>query len=155
MVLKAKPFLKTINKILDKIGKKNRYQIIYFSPRGKIFNTEMAKKIADEYSKQNKKKNLFSMVDNFLRSGKFFQSSDYNIILVSGKYEGIDSRVQEIFPGEEISVGEFVLTGGELPAMILIDSISRQISGVLGNFNSREEERISSGKFYTRPEVLS
>jgi tRNA (guanine37-N1)-methyltransferase len=155
MVLKAKPFLETINKILDKIGKKNRYQIIYFSPRGKIFNTEMAKKIADEYSKQNKKKNLFSMVDNFLRSGKFFQSSDYNIILVSGKYEGIDSRVQEIFPGEEISVGEFVLTGGELPAMILIDSISRQISGVLGNFNSREEERISSGKFYTRPEVLS
>jgi tRNA (guanine37-N1)-methyltransferase len=77
-----------------------------------------------------------------------------NLIFVSGRYEGIDSRVEEIFPGKRISIGDFVLTGGELPAMILIDSISRQIFGVLGNEKSLEEERISSGKFFTKPAIL-
>ena len=55
---------------------------------------------------------------------------------------------------EDISIGDYVLTGGEIPAMILIDSISRQIEGVLGNFDSREEERVASSDVYTRPEIL-
>ncbi|MEI6478854.1 MAG: tRNA (guanosine(37)-N1)-methyltransferase TrmD, partial [bacterium] len=76
------------------------------------------------------------------------------IIMICGRYEGIDSRVKKIFKMENISVGPYVLTGGEIPAMILIDSISRQIEGVLGNFDSREEERVSSSEMYTRPEVL-
>jgi tRNA (guanine37-N1)-methyltransferase len=62
--------------------------------------------------------------------------------------------VQKIFKAEEISVGDYVLTGGELPAMVLIDSISRQIPGVLGKYESLEEERVSTSEVYTRPEVL-
>jgi len=126
MVLKAEPFLKAIRKA---IGKKTKYKLFYFSPRGDLFNTKFAKKIARSNDKNQIK----------------------DLILVSGRYEGIDSRVEEIYKGERISIGNFVLTGGELPAMVLIDSISRQISGVLGNINSLEEERISAGKFYTKP----
>ena len=71
-----------------------------------------------------------------------------------GRYEGIDARIKKAFKMEDVSVGPFVLTGGELPAMVVIDSISRQVEGVLGNFDSREEERISSPDVYTRPEVI-
>jgi len=63
--------------------------------------------------------------------------------------------VKKVFKMEEISVGPFVLTGGELPAMIIVDVMSRQIPGVLGNFDSIEERRISSSKVYTRPEVFT
>ena len=62
--------------------------------------------------------------------------------------------MKKIFKVEDISVGPFVVTGGELPAMIITDCISRQIEGILGNFDSREEERISSSEMYTRPELL-
>jgi len=129
MVLKAEFYLKAIEKA---VGKKKKYKIIYFSPRGEKFDTKMAKEIA----KKNQKKEI------------------KDLILVSARYEGFDSRVEEIFPGERISIGNYVLTGGELPAMILIDSISRQIPGVLGNYESLEEERVSAGKFYTKPRIL-
>jgi tRNA (guanine37-N1)-methyltransferase len=149
MVLKAEPFLKAIEKAIKNSKSKNP-KIIYFSPRGKIFNTKMAKEIAEK-TKEIKSENK---ILHFLKRG-FIKKPLTDIILVSGRYEGIDSRVQEIYEGEEISVGDFVLTGGELPAMILIDSISRQLPGVLGNFDSREEERISAGKYYTRPEIIN
>ena len=79
--------------------------------------------------------------------------------MICGRYEGIDSRVNKVIKDkgykiENLSIGDYVLTGGEIPAMILVDSISRQIEGVLGNFDSREEERISSSEIYTRPEIL-
>ena len=84
--------------------------------------------------------------------------------MISGRYEGIDARVKKIINAdlsagagakvEEISIGDYVLTGGELPAMVLIDSISRQIPGVLGKYESLEEERVSTSEVYTRPEVL-
>ena len=77
-----------------------------------------------------------------------------NIILLCGRYEGVDERVRLHLVDETISIGDYVLTGGELPAMIIADCVARQIEGVLGNFNSREEERISSSEMYTRPEVL-
>ena len=102
-------------------------KIILFSPSGKKFDTAYAKKSARKYT---------------------------DIILISGRYEGIDMRVQKILRAEEISIGDYVLTGGELPAMVLIDSISRQIPGVLGKYESLEEERVSSSEVYTRPEVL-
>ncbi len=149
MVLKAEPFLKSIEKALKNSKNKNP-KIIYFSPRGKIFDTKMAKEIAKE-SLEIKSENK---ILEFLKKG-FIKKKLTDIILVSGRYEGIDSRVQEIYKGEEVSIGDFVLTGGELPAMVLVDAISRQIPGVLGNFNSREEERISAGKYYTRPEKIS
>ena len=74
--------------------------------------------------------------------------------MICGRYEGIDARVDKILKTKKFSIGDYVLTGGEIPAMVLIDCVSRQISGVLGNFDSREEERVSSSEVYTRPEVL-
>jgi tRNA (guanine37-N1)-methyltransferase len=77
-----------------------------------------------------------------------------HLVLISGRYEGIDYRVNEILGAEEVSIGDYVLTGGELPALTIIDATARQIPGVLGTFESLEEERITNGKSYTRPEVL-
>lgn len=125
MVLRPELFLKTFSKI--KIKNKKKSKIILFSTSGKKFDTAYAKITAKKYT---------------------------DIILISGRYEGIDARVQKILKAEEISIGDYVLTGGELPAMVLIDSISRQIPGVLGKYESLEEERVSSSKVYTRPEIL-
>lgn len=125
MVLRPELFLKAFSKI--KIKDKKKTKIILFSTSGKKFTTGYAKQSAKKYT---------------------------DIILISGRYEGIDARVQEILKAEEISIGDYVLTGGELPAMILIDSISRQIPGVLGKYESLEEERVSTSEVYTRPEVL-
>ncbi len=102
-------------------------KIIFLSPGGKQFDTTYAKKSAKRYT---------------------------DIIIVCGRYEGIDARVQKMFKMEEVSVGPFVLTGGELPALIMIDCISRQVEGVLGNFGSLEESRTASKDSYTRPEVI-
>ncbi len=102
-------------------------KIVWLSPSGKQFDTKYAKRSSHKYS---------------------------DIIIVCGRYEGIDARVKKVFKMEEVSVGPFVLTGGELPAMLLIDCMSRQVEGVLGNFNSREEERTASSDVYTRPEII-
>jgi tRNA (guanine37-N1)-methyltransferase len=135
MVIQAEPILKALERALSKCKvkgvnlkvKERKVKIIFFSPSGKKFDTDYAKKVSKKYT---------------------------DIILVCGRYEGIDARVKKVFKMEDISVGDYVLTGGELPAMVLIDCISRQVEGVLGNFDSREEERISSSDVYTRPEVL-
>jgi tRNA (guanine37-N1)-methyltransferase len=132
MVMRAEPILKAVEKTISKIkparaGESKKIKIILFSPSGKKFDTAYAKTAAKKYT---------------------------DIILISGRYEGIDARVQKIFKAEEISIGDYVLTGGELPAMVLIDSISRQIPGVLGKYESLEEERVSTSEVYTRPEIL-
>ena len=108
--------------------KKPKAKIIFLSPSAKQFNNNYALKITKKYK---------------------------DIIIVCGRYEGIDSRVKKIFRMDEISVGPFILTGGELPAMIILDVIARQIPGVLGNLDSIEERRVSSSEVYTRPEVFS
>ncbi|MFA6601304.1 MAG: tRNA (guanosine(37)-N1)-methyltransferase TrmD, partial [Candidatus Paceibacterota bacterium] len=72
-----------------------------------------------------------------------------------GRYEGIDARVKKVFPMVDISVGPYVLTGGELPAMIMIDTITRRITGVLGHDDSIEELRVASSDVYTRPEIIT
>lgn len=129
MVIQALPVVKAIEKALSGVNRKknSKIKIIFFSPSGKQFDTDYAKKTAQKYT---------------------------DIIMVSGRYEGIDARVKKIFKTEDISIGPFVLTGGELPAMIVIDCISRQVEGVLGNFNSLEESRTASSDVYTRPEVF-
>jgi tRNA (guanine37-N1)-methyltransferase len=129
MVLRPEVFIKSIEKALKVISKneKAKIKIINFSPSGKKFDTSYAKTSAKKYT---------------------------DIILISGRYEGIDARVKKIFKAEDISIGDYVLTGGELPAMVLLDSISRQIHGVLGKYESLEEERVSSSEVYTRPEIL-
>ena len=78
-----------------------------------------------------------------------------HLILLCGHYEGVDQRVIDLLIDEEISIGDYVLTGGELPAMVLVDTISRYIPGVLGNENSTEDESFSNNNLeypqYTRP----
>jgi tRNA (guanine37-N1)-methyltransferase len=106
---------------------RKKIKTIIFSPAGK--------KLTNEYAR------------NLLKKNK-------EIILISGRYEGIDGRVKKILKAEEISIGDYVLTGGELPSMVLIDTVARQIKGVLNTFDSVEENRISSSEVYTRPEVL-
>lgn len=106
-------------------GKKGA-KVIFFSTEGKQFDEEMAKKLA-------KKK---------------------DIVFISGKYEGVDARVRKILKAEEVSVGPYVLTGGELPAATMIDAIARFVPGVLGKAESLERSRVSSPEVYTRPEVL-
>src|SRR3989338_3360093 len=125
IVLRPELFLKAFSKI--KIKNKKKTKLIFFSTSGKKFTTEYAKQSAKKYT---------------------------DIVMISGRYEGIDARVQKILKAEEISIGDYVLTGGELSAMVLIDSISRQIPGVLGKYESLEEERVSTSVVYTRPESL-
>lgn len=124
MVINADPVLKTIEKAK---GKKKKVKIIHLSPGGKEFNTEYAQKLESKYN---------------------------HIIIICGRYEGIDARVKRIFKGDEISIGEYVLTGGELPAMVILDTVSRFVPGVLGTKESNEEFRTSNHDAYTRPEVL-
>ena len=111
------------------IPNKENAKVIYLSPQGKKLNQE---KVV-ELSKQK------------------------HLILLCGHYEGIDQRVLDEIVDEEISIGDYVLTGGELPAMVLIDSISRYVEGVL-NKESIQEESFTQGLLeypqYTRPEVL-
>lgn len=134
MIIRAEPVLKAVESVLRKINSSSlklrrtpKVKIINFSPSGKKFDTAYAKGAVKKYT---------------------------DIIFLCGRYEGIDARVGKILKAEDVSIGDYVLTGGELPAMVLIDSISRQIGGVLGKFESLEEERVSSSEFYTRPEVL-
>jgi tRNA (guanine37-N1)-methyltransferase len=126
MVIQAEPVAKAIEVALKKA--KGEAKIIFLSPRGKQFTNEYATKVAKKVK---------------------------HVIIVCGRYEGIDARVRKIFKMEEVSVGPFVLTGGELPAMMMIDVIARQVPGILGNFNSLEEKRVASGEVYTRPEIFT
>ena len=73
--------------------------------------------------------------------------------MIAGRYEGVDERVAKYIADEEISIGEYVLTGGEIPAMVLVDAVSRHIPGVLGKQESLEEIK-GSYPVYTRPEVF-
>ncbi len=130
MVIKALPVALAIEKALNFAKKKKDFTkelIVFLSPSGEQFTNNTATKMAQKFS---------------------------DIIFVCGRYEGIDARTKKMFKMKDYSVGPFVTTGGELPAMIMIDSISRQIEGVLGKFNSREEDRVSSKDVYTRPEIV-
>ncbi|MFH0257336.1 tRNA (guanosine(37)-N1)-methyltransferase TrmD [Vibrio rumoiensis] len=86
-------------------------------------------------------------------------ATNENLILICGRYEGVDERIIESYVDEEWSIGDFVMTGGEIPAMTLIDSVSRFVPGVLGDFASAEEDSFANGLLdcphYTRPEVLN
>lgn len=77
------------------------------------------------------------------------------LVFVCGRYEGVDERIAQYVADEEISIGDYVLTGGELPAMVIIDAVARHIPGVLGKEESLEEKRHGVGvPVYTRPEVI-
>lgn len=124
MVLEAEPFLRAARKA---IGTKKDVEVIIFDASGKEFTNTQAATLA------KKKK---------------------HIVLLCGRYEGIDARVQKILKAKRVSVGPYTLTGGELPAMAVVDAISRQVEGVLGTFESVEEKRVSTAEVYTKPEVF-
>ena len=114
-------------KAVQKAVGKRKAEIYFFDASGKQFTNTNARTVAKKHK---------------------------DIVLICGHYEGIDARVQKILKAKKISVGPYTLTGGELPAMLVIDAVARQIPGVLGKFESVEEERVSSSEVYTRPEVL-
>jgi tRNA (guanine37-N1)-methyltransferase len=128
MVLLPGPVLRAVAKARGRTNSDKKFKTIIFSPRGTMFTNTYAKNIVDK-----------KITD---------------IIMICGRYEGIDARVKKILKAEEVSIGEYVLTGGELPAMVAMDAISRQVKGVLGKFESLEENRVSSHEVYTRPEVF-
>lgn len=152
MVLKIKPIYKALVKIVGEnklkyfrersknqksetkknLNKNNKTKIILLSAKGKKFDQAMAKK--------------FSKLDE--------------IILICGRYEGVDERVIKYLADEEISVGDYVLTGGEIPAMIIVDAVSRLVKGVVGNEESIKDESFSKKGYleyphYTKPKIFS
>ena len=116
-----------LKRTLDNVEKDTH--VIYLSPKGKMFNNEMAKEL----------------------------SKKENITFIAGHYEGIDERFIQKYVDEEISIGDYVLSGGEIPCMVLIDAISRHINGVISD-KSLEEESFENGFLeysqYTKPEIF-
>ena len=126
MLMQAEPVYLSYESIAERIGRKPR--VIFLTPQGKTFNQDMAKEFALEE----------------------------DLVFLCGHYEGIDERVLEEIVTDYVSIGDYVLTGGELPAMTIIDSIVRLIPGVLGGAESALIESFSDGETlefpqYTRP----
>lgn len=124
MVMKVEPILKAVMHA-RKTRKKERVRVILFSLRGKKFSQSVARRL-----------------------------SKYNhLIFICGRYEGVDERVAQHVADEEISIGDFVLSGGELPALVVSEAVIRHIPGVLGKISSLEESK-GSYPVYTRPPVF-
>lgn len=130
MVMTPQPVKSAYDDIISRSKSVNR-SVIFVTPRGRMFNQEMAKKL----------------------------SKKDEIILLCGHYEGIDQRVVDMIVTDEISLGDFVLTGGELPALCILDSVSRLIPGVLNRAESFEDESFENNLLeypqYTRPRVFN
>ncbi len=128
MVMMAEPIYEAYMSIVGDLETKPL--TIYLTPQGKLFSQETAKRLA----------------------------SHKHLVLLCGHYEGVDERVIEEIVDEEISIGDYVLTGGELPALVLVDCVSRLIPGVLGNEGSSADESLVAGLLeypqYTRPYVF-
>ena len=126
MLMQAEPVYLSYESIAERIGRKPR--VIFLTPQGKTFNQDMAKEFALEE----------------------------DLVFLCGHYEGIDERVLEEIVTDYVSIGDYVLTGGELPAMVMMDSISRMVPGVLNNQESGETESFSGNLLeypqYSRPE---
>ena len=126
MLMQAEPVYLAYESVEKKIGKKPR--VIYLTPQGRVFHQEMAREFAREE----------------------------DLVFLCGHYEGIDERVLEEIVTDYVSIGDYGLTGGELPALVMIDSISRMVPGVLSNQESGETESFSGGLLeypqYSRPE---
>ena len=128
MVMQAEPIYRAYEALVEKIGKKPR--VFYMTPQGQTFNQSIAEDLAKEE----------------------------DLVFLCGHYEGVDERVLEMIATDYLSAGDYVLTGGELPAMMMIDCISRLVPGVLNNNVSAEFETFHDNLLeypqYTRPEVF-
>jgi tRNA (guanine37-N1)-methyltransferase len=127
MVLQAEPVIKAVQKISGLTKSRLRPRVIITAAGGKPLTNAYAKTLAKQK----------------------------DVIIVCGRYEGIDARAKKALKAEEVSVGPYILTGGEVPALAIIDATARQIKGVLGKFESLEESRVASHEIYTRPEVIT
>lgn len=127
MVMAAEPILKAWQAAVGRKRDQKKVKTLIMSPRGTAFTNALAREYAETYD---------------------------HLVLIAGRYEGIDARVKEALAADEVSVGDYVLTGGELPALSIIDATARQIPGVLGELDSLEDERETNGEAYTRPETL-
>jgi tRNA (guanine37-N1)-methyltransferase len=128
MVMWVDPIIVCVEKIHKKIARRKAIKVltVIFNAGGDMFTNTVAQAVAKKYT---------------------------DVIFICGRYEGVDSRVKKILKAKEWSVGDYVLTGGELPAMICVDAISRQIKGVLHDELSLEEKRLASHEIYARPEI--
>lgn len=130
MVMSALPVIRAVSRACRGTVKKKKV-IIWFSPSAKQFTNKDADALAKKYS---------------------------DVVLVCGRYEGIDERAKKILktlaPVKEFAVGEAVYTGGEVPALAIVDAVTRRLPGVLGKDASVEERRIASSAVYTRPETI-
>jgi len=125
MVLSLEPIVKAV---LKAVGRKTGVKIYITAPRGRKFTNENARDLVEGAK---------------------------HVVIICGRYEGIDARVKKTLSAVEVSIGNYTLTGGELPAMVIMDAIARQVPGVLGNALSIEEKRTASREVYTRPEVFT
>lgn len=127
MVMQAAPVCDAYEALSKRLGKRPR--VLYMTPQGKVFNQKIAQELA----------------------------SEEDLVFLCGHYEGIDERALELIVTDYLSIGDYVLTGGELPAMVMIDCISRLIPGVLNNDVSAEIESFHDNLLeypqYTRPEI--
>lgn len=130
----------------------NSGPVIYMSPRGKLLTHKKAQKLAEIGSKPSKKQ---------AKKGATPDNRKPGLILVCGRYEGIDQRVIDLCVDEELSIGKYVLTGGELPALVVLDAVSRFVPDFIGKHESVVEESYSEaldGKkeypHYTRPPIF-
>lgn len=127
MVMQAEPVFGAYEALVQEIG--GRPRVVYLTPQGEVFNQKLASKLAREE----------------------------NLVFLCGHYEGIDERVLEEIVTDYVSIGDYVLTGGELPAMVMIDAISRMVPGVLNNEESAEFEsfhdHLLEHPHYSRPAV--
>lgn len=126
MVMMAEPILQATDDALSGKSRKEA-KVLIMSPRGVPFTQSYARSLVKKYTR---------------------------VVLISGRYEGIDARVKKALRAEEVSIGEYTLTGGELPALIIVDTIARLVPGVLGTYESLEDTRTSTGEMYTRPETV-
>ncbi len=128
MVMQAEPIYRTWEAITGRIGKRPR--VVYMTPQGSVFHQGMAQEFAKEE----------------------------DLIILCGHYEGVDERILDLIVTDQVSIGDYVLTGGELPAMVMVDCISRLVPGVLNNQESAEFESFHENLLeypqYTRPEVF-
>ncbi len=130
MVFLAEPLALALDQALANEQLPARPRIVFLSPSGRVLDQELAGELAREPS----------------------------LYLVCGRYKGIDDRVRALYASDEISIGDYVLSGGELPALVLIDAIARLLPGVMGDFASAEDDAIYTGLLsapeFTRPRVF-
>lgn len=129
MLMQAQPVFDACQSVVNRIGQNKPRRVIYVTPQGKPFRQEMAGEL----------------------------SREEDLIFLCGHYEGIDERVLEELVTDEISLGDYVLTGGELAAMVMVDAIARLVPGVLHNGESAKTESFGDGLLeypqYSRPEI--